>query len=375
MIDVVLAEKFVKKAANYTEYNINIMNERGIIIASSDSTRVGSFHEVAYQIIKADKDIVEVVSADGFQGGRTGINMALLLHKEKAGVLGITGDPEEIRGIAQILKMSLETMLEYEEQNKKNYQQQSVRTRFMDGLLYQEEADSEGELSAVSEQLGYDPHLRRIPILVTFDRPADAYQLLEQLHKRMLLGAQDISAVTRSNNIIIYRSFKNQSFNEYKYQIGSFLDALGACFAERELTCEYFVGSFQERYRHYRKGFTHCTWLKHHCKSQPGEVRFFYDHIGDYMRSLASGYELNRIFACVADQIEEERKASVIELAETLHRNNYNLNESSKELFIHKNTLIFRYNKVKDQFNINPMQSMADREFLDWLALYLKINR
>ena len=51
-MEVALAEKFVKKAKNYTKYNINIMDENGIIIASSNTERIGSFHEVAYQLLK-----------------------------------------------------------------------------------------------------------------------------------------------------------------------------------------------------------------------------------------------------------------------------------------------------------------------------------
>ena len=88
MMDAALADKFIKKASSYTPYNINVMNEKGIIIASSDSSRVGSFHEIAYHIMSADKEMVEVVSSDHFQGGRIGINMALLHKKEKVGVVG-----------------------------------------------------------------------------------------------------------------------------------------------------------------------------------------------------------------------------------------------------------------------------------------------
>lgn len=375
MIDVALAEKFIRKAANYTDYNINIMNEKGIIIASSDPARVGSFHEVAYQIISGDKDVVEVVSSDHFQGGRVGINMAVLMHRKKIGVLGITGDPEEIRSIAQILKMSMETMIEYEAQNRKNYLQQNLRTRFMDALLYQEEADSEGELTAVSTQLGYDPQLLRIPVLVEVDRPEEAYGLLEQLHRQSLLGAQDLGAVTRSNNILLFRSLRNQPFHEYKYALMTFLDTLSAHFAQQDVSCRYFVGTFQEKYRYYRNAFQHCRWLRQHCAERKGDLFFFYDFVGDYMRSIAPVYELNRIYAAVEGQMEEERKGPAVELIETLRRNNYNLNESSRELFIHKNTLIFRFNKIKDLFNVNPIQSTTDREFLDWFALYLKMNR
>lgn len=93
------------------------------------------------------------------------------------------------------------------------------------------------------------------------------------------------------------------------------------------------------------------------------------------MRDMIPVIELNRIFDTLCRQLEPEMKDFIVEMVETLHRNNYNLNISSKELYIHKNTLIFRYNKIKHLFQVNPIQSMADREFLSWLALYLRKNR
>lgn len=43
MLDNFLAEKFIKKAGESTEYNINIMDEKGVIIASKDAERIGNF--------------------------------------------------------------------------------------------------------------------------------------------------------------------------------------------------------------------------------------------------------------------------------------------------------------------------------------------
>ena len=377
MMDAALADKFIKKASSYTPYNINVMNEKGIIIASSDSSRVGSFHEVAYNIMSADKEMVEVVSSDHFQGGRIGINMALLHKKEKVGVVGVSGEPEEIRDVALLIKMSLETMLEYEVQNRRHYQQQSLKTRFIDGLLYEEEADSEGELSAVSEQLGYDAWLLRIPILISFDRQTDAYKLLEAARGKQLLSFQDIAAVTRNNNIIIFKSFRELKEIPGQYQAATreLLDRFNRIVEECKTGCSYYVGSFQERYCYYRKGFQHCVWLKEYCKKRKERIFFFYDYVGEYMRDMIPVIELNRMFDTLCRQLEPEMKDFIVELVETLHRNNYNLNESSKELYIHKNTLIFRYNKIKNLFQVNPIQSMADREFLSWLALYLRKNR
>lgn len=57
MIKAALARKFIEQVAQYTDYNINIMNEQGVIIAGRDPERVGRFHDVAYYIITTNEDV------------------------------------------------------------------------------------------------------------------------------------------------------------------------------------------------------------------------------------------------------------------------------------------------------------------------------
>ena len=56
MIDRLFAERLIDKISQFTEYNINIMGDDGIIIASRMKERVGTFHEVAFQLLKGEED-------------------------------------------------------------------------------------------------------------------------------------------------------------------------------------------------------------------------------------------------------------------------------------------------------------------------------
>lgn len=38
-----------------------------------------------------------------------------------------------------------------------------------------------------------------------------------------------------------------------------------------------------------------------------------------------------------------------------MKKNNYNIVASSKELYIHKNTLAFQFNKIRDRLDRNPI--------------------
>ena len=68
MIDRLFAERLIDRLSQFTEYNINIMDEDGIIIASRMKERVGSFHGVAFQLMKVDEDRRVVTNEDSDKG-------------------------------------------------------------------------------------------------------------------------------------------------------------------------------------------------------------------------------------------------------------------------------------------------------------------
>ena len=89
------------------------------------------------------------------------------------------------------------------------------------------------------------------------------------------------------------------------------------------------------------------------------------------MMQLVPFMEITRIFDVYNEYLSDEMRNSIIETIGNLEKNNYNLNTTSKELFIHKNTLIFRFNKIKSLFDINPVQEPADRNFISYLTYFL----
>ena len=116
MISRDLAEKFIEQVTKHTDYNVNIMDEDGVIVASRDPERIGQYHEIAYRIVHGKDDIVDTTEFSGIANVRPGINMVIDIDGRREGVIGITGDPVEIRPVALIVKMAIETMLRYERQ-------------------------------------------------------------------------------------------------------------------------------------------------------------------------------------------------------------------------------------------------------------------
>ena len=116
MIRPEMAKKFIDQITEYTEYNINIMDESGVIIASRDEKRIGTYHEAADRIIRGKEEIVVIEDDKIYPGVLPGINMAIMVNGRKEGVVGVTGDPGRIHEVAMVTRLAIEAMLKYEKQ-------------------------------------------------------------------------------------------------------------------------------------------------------------------------------------------------------------------------------------------------------------------
>ncbi len=164
MLSLQMAELLVQRLASCTDYNINVMNEKGVIIASSDPERVGQFHEAAFKIVSGPDELIEVEGENTFLGTRAGINMAIKENGKKIGVIGITGETEKVRPIALVLKLAVETLIEGEDEKAKNLRHNNQKQYFFNCLTH-DNADPQ-ELVVYARKLNYPLDRPRIPILI-----------------------------------------------------------------------------------------------------------------------------------------------------------------------------------------------------------------
>lgn len=100
-IDTEQAEIIVTELMKNIPYNINIISEKGIIIASGDKKRIGKKHHVAVQAILEERRI------DLFEDTKTekwGVNDLIVFDNNIIGVIGITGNPEEVEPFINLVK-------------------------------------------------------------------------------------------------------------------------------------------------------------------------------------------------------------------------------------------------------------------------------
>lgn len=370
MLKVKLAEKFIEKLTAYTRYNINIMDDRGIIIASRDPERVGTFHEIAYYLISQGKEIMEVAEDDNYVGTKMGVNTVFNYQNKPIGVVGLTGKPEEVREIAFIVRMALETMMEYEISQEKNYKRKGIKAYFLNCLLYG--GVDKNELKELCHCAGYDRKPYRVPVLINCEKTMDLEEVLEHLKMSGGHDKQDISLVTRDGHILVYKVLWHLQINakmQYREMIQYYIEDMKSVLKTLGLKGQFYIGSIQNNMEDYGMAYQHALWLAQSF-NEKREVLWFYDFIEDYMKSKIPFTEFYKVFNVFDELLDEKTKENIVELVGPLHRNNYNLIETSQALYIHRNTLVFRLNRVKHCLGINPMKEEKDRAFLSYLNTF-----
>lgn len=367
MLNNDIARRFVENLSLYTKYNVNVMNHEGIIIASVDSNRIGSFHETAYNMIKMQQGSVEVTDNESFLGVKEGINLLVYDEQKPVGVVGVTGNPDEVRNIAYVIKMALESMLKYEHQQEKLYTTRTAQDRLIYALFNEKNTDRE-KLESLATSLKINPQKIRIPIILLFGESIKIEILVNSL--KGLLTSQDIVHQYNNQRILIYKDLgesRAETLLSWREEIEQWL-------SEIALYCNYtnaYVGTAQCRLHYYKIGLQHCLWLEDSVTANRKNI-YFLDYLEKYIFSQISTSELHGIMNVYDHVFPAEEKNNILRIIGVLQHNNFNLVDASKQLYIHKNTLAFRMNKVKALLNIDPFKNNHDRLFIYCLYLYLK---
>lgn len=376
MIEPELAKKFIERLTQYTEYNINIMNESGVIIASRDPARVGTYHEVADRIIRGEQDMIVIRDEKEFPGVLPGINMAITHQGRKEGVIGVTGDPDRIHEVALITRLAMETMLRYEKQQEEIRLRRNRKEHFLNILTQKEFADS-SELRGIARQLGLDESLVRVPVVCRLidngNTTADPEEALEELRLGKGHWDQDFSAVLDETHLLVYKTVKlngRKNFIDYREELTEYLEHILNWLRRKGALAVFYVGSLQTSFTQYYYAYRHCKWLESHLR-EPDGIVFFSDYVREYFRSLVPRQELMRAFIIYAQEMPEDTKQQFVEMMRAFEETNYNLSESAAKLFIHKNTLVYRYNKFKDMLGVDPLERSMDKGFMELLYMYL----
>lgn len=192
LLDASLAQSIVDRAMQILRTNVNVMDERGLIIASGEPARIGTRHEGALLVLAQGRAVeIDAAVASRLHDTRPGINLPLRAEGRVVGVVGLSGAPEAIRQHAELVRMAAETMLEQARLMQVLARDERLREELVLQLIGAAPARpaSDDWIREWARRLQVDLAVPRVALLVDIDAPAlaaDAMLAEQQRLQRLL---------------------------------------------------------------------------------------------------------------------------------------------------------------------------------------------
>ncbi|NCD04983.1 MAG: hypothetical protein EOL97_02585 [Spirochaetia bacterium] len=346
------AVEIVKEISNLLHKKLNIMNNEGIIIASSDPSRINTFHEGAYKIINEKLIELEIQENDyDLKGSYIGLNFPIEINNEIIGVVGITGNSDETRAFGNIVKKMTEILIEgkIREENYRN--KEKVREYFLIDWVSTNNTLFNSQLIQRGLEFNIDVQKqRRIVCMDISIIEKDKILMLEKRIKNKLLSYDSSNLIFRESNSIV---LVTQELNREKIntQLNSIInlskkDNAKVFFGISKIVTEYY------NIHNYFENAKHALIIQ---KSKNVSGILYYSDLNieliyEQIPTLTKNQIINKIFS----NYDETEKGRIINILTIYYENNCSIKNASNLLNMHPNTLQYHLNKIKNITNLDP---------------------
>ncbi len=352
------SKRIVEEISGVIGQQVNMMNELGIIIASTDPARIGTFHGGAKRIIDERLSSLTVLDVDEYLGARPGINLPIEYQGDIVGVIGVTGPAEQVKKYGQIIKKMTEILILDISMQEENGLEDRIRTRFLNDWIHTAQKDVTRQMVENGRQLGIDITLPRRILLVRIlpSREADAAALQrnideaeKKLMRRLRKEAETITFKCGSEVVAAVRSMDDRAIGALAESLKAYVQRDGALIA-----C-IGVDSAVPGFANMSAAYIRAEKALRTCMRSPSKAVRLYDSInmeifsGDVPDITKLEY-IQRVFHnCSAQEI-----ADWVALLDTLYSCEGSIWRAAEKLFIHKNTLQYRLRQLAEKTGYDP---------------------
>lgn len=367
-IDNQIAEKLLKKIMDNTDYqiNINIINEYGEIIASGDSKRVGKMHSGALEVIEKRMSLPYFDFIDNYtESSKPGINMPLFFKGEVIGVVGVTGNPEEINIIANMVKMTTEILIEKEIDIDKKIFKQTTLNNYIYKIISKENLNYLNLINIWAEKNKYLFNIERAVCIIKFEKNEnwDMYKTSEYIINKMqylkYFYKQDIVSYLGNGQFIIIKSFSDKERIDKKSALKKFFISLQKEIDGRlDLKFSAVCGAVVKGLDDIPESYEQANFLLNYTECKNNVLYFIEDYILEFL-ILSNKANSKMILKNSLNIIN--RSSLYKETITAMSKYDMNINKACKNLSAHRNTIIYRMKKIKEVLGLDPINNHKDR--------------
>ncbi|MFC4470687.1 CdaR family transcriptional regulator [Streptomyces xiangluensis] len=166
MLSPSLAQEIAGDTSAVIGFNVLITDATGTVIGSGDSSRVGTFHEASVEVIRTKEPATHNTSqALQLRGVRPGVTLPLVTDGQAVGTVGITGTPAQVRRFGLLVKRQTEILLRESVMLRSRLLAERAAEKLLADIASYDPHVVEGEfLLFRAAELGFDLRLRRVAV-------------------------------------------------------------------------------------------------------------------------------------------------------------------------------------------------------------------
>lgn len=351
------AMRIVTDLSDIVGQQINMMDENGLIIASTDPERLGMVHGGSRKVLEEKLSSLIIHSDDEYPGSRPGLNLPIEIDGKYIGVIGITGQYEAIEKHGRIIKKMTEILLLDDYLKEQQRMAKSIRDRYIHEWVFDPEGARAPSFASRGQAMDIDIHLPRrvlaMNVVRELEDTVEAQILFDRIEKHLgsAFGVNPGSLVFSSGRNFI-ALIPERPDSELVYQVSR------ACAGVKEkFEVELAAGldsspasgaGIHESYLHVQKALQGSLVREGHPPVLYNDINIeiFIQELSDSIK----GEYVAKIFRNVTG----EEREKYVEILKVFFACNGSLQQTAERLFIHKNTLQYKLNKLHQTTGINP---------------------
>ncbi|MCH1626989.1 CdaR family transcriptional regulator [Ferdinandcohnia quinoae] len=355
-----LAKKIIQEVRKLIDEDIIIVDTSGTIIASTNADRLGAFHEGALLASRRQSGnlIITTEMEKSLRGVKSGINLPVQFQNKVVGVIGITGEPENVSHYGELLKKMTELLIQESYYAEQIEWGSRVLEAFVFDWLHSKEFTSEFRNRA--DVLGIDLSIGRQVILVQIDTSTNSNErsIWNQFQQRN--HSEDINIYVRWGNNRLLLIFPEQPkkkleniLQQLKSQMEIEYDVLLSFGVGKVVFAHHILQSFNQAER------ALIVAKRNNTITFDDELK-----LEMLLQEISQENRQEFINRTIGTLLSEK---VLIETLQTFINENQSIKNTADFLHIHVNTLHYRLKKVEEMTGLDP------RSFVDLSTLHISL--
>ena len=349
-----VAQQIVEAVKDVSSHDINFIDSKGIIFASTNKKRIGDFHEIGLQVIKTGETI-EVDTNDGYFGTQKGVNIPFIYKGDVSAVIGISGEPSEVRKYAYLAQKMPTLLLREHELETLEHTQKTQLNHIMRALGDHEYVNPE-YLKAFIKKYGATLDSSYQTIIVKLDtryNPSNLAMIQQYIYQAFEQTGSKLYTFNYSNEYILFLESK-----KLKQKLSVF----------EQLS--------QKHAPLLKVGIGHAISLgQQHLSYQSAKLAINCLLSNEYM-TVFDNLDISILLGNIAPDTRNYYLSKTVsklsekelDLLESYFFHDMSLKDTCEELYLHKNSLQYKLDKIHKTTGYNP------RNFKNAAVLYIALK-